>query len=135
MLFPNIKAKIQVACFFLFLMAAVAGCKNKYTYIVGIETEKSVRAKSDSAAYMVAFRRYILLKKFYGDLVEAGDSSAIKYIPDHFILFNKDGTDITQTVRFLNKDAIEKAYIEVISRTPNKWKKTNTITRSKQPGE
>lgn len=135
MLFHAIKVKIRVACFFLLLIAAVAGCNNKYTYTMGIEPEKSVRAKSDSAAYMVAFKRYILLKKFYGDLVEAGDSSAAKYVPDHFTLFNKDGTDITQTVNFSNKELIEKAYTEMIRKTPNKWKKTNTITRSKQPGE
>lgn len=69
------------------------------------KSEKTIRAVSDSAAYIAAFRDFMITKKIREDMFEAYGSTTST--PLRFKLFNSEGIDITNQVSFIDKEFLE----------------------------
>lgn len=106
---------------FPLLFFLVLGCEdgNKYTYIevfnhkaASGDSVKKYKAgeliyrPTDSAAYLDAFVKYCISIRAY----EQFDSlrEPLLFRPIGFLLLNKNGVDITNSVSFSNKDSLER---------------------------
>ncbi len=65
-----------------------------------------IRAKSDSAAYLQAYLNFCIAKKYYNKEFEKSGAKAGQ--PISFRLLTGDSIDISESVTFPNKKALEK---------------------------
>lgn len=117
------KNELKRAFVMLSAILFLQSCSKNYTYVEeymekgllgGSSTqtkEETFLAKTDSAAYMEAFRKYAISMKVYNDLRKQGMGEYLK-VPLRFILLNNKGEDITN-VFFATKAKYEE---ETISR-------------------
>ena len=93
----------------VFLLSAIlllGSCSKNYTYVEEVKEisilgrsstqtkEETFTAKTDSAAYMVAFRKFAVSMKVYNDLRKQGIGEDLS-VPLRFILLNNKGEDLT----------------------------------------
>jgi len=111
------------------LIIAMTSCnfktKKEYYYIEEVEEKglfgglseikdreiKTIKAESDSAAYIEAYRSFVIAKKVKKDMEESGMETVT--LPIGFKLLTKDGKDISQ-VKFANKEMCEKDIYEQV---------------------
>lgn len=120
-----------VLLYFLIFVSISCESNKKYQYVETIqeigtlatpiptkEDPEIINAKSDSAAFIKAFRRFCSSQKFEQDFAEAYDN-ILKEIPLSFKLLDEEGNNIANTITFKNKDSIEKAIKKNIFSEPN----------------
>src|SRR5690606_19589130 len=119
-----------------FLILMFFSCQNKYEYIE-IGTKKSIfggterevkdgltiRAKTDSIAYMKAYLRFCISEKMYEDIDEVyGNTSIAK--PINFELIDKQGNDIALFIDFDKIDSLKTALRSRVFKMENTMKKS-----------
>ena len=107
--------------------------KNKYYYKQDNKPEKLIEASSDSAAYMEAFKNFVIAKKVYNDMKKTLGSSYLD-IPISFELLNDKHEDITYKITFADKDSLEKELTNMINGQPNSIEASMTKIREEKNG-
>lgn len=79
--------------------------------------EETIRAASDSAAYLLAYQNFTIAQKVNSDMVEAYGS--VSSTPLRFRLFNSEGDEITNQVSFIDKELLENKLREEIFANEN----------------
>lgn len=120
---------MKIYLFFTFLLAAILlkSCdfKKSYKYIEVINEEsvyggfnikekepKTITSISDSAAYLSAYRSFIISQKVNNDNKESYGKTY--YTPLRFKLIDNYGYDITNSVVFLKQDSLEKSIEDMV---------------------
>ena len=121
----------------LFLLSFFTSCDNKKSYkyvevaseeglLGGATTKekdpKTIKATTDSAAYLEAFQTFCISLKVHGDMKKSFGTVYSK--PKEFKLYNSEGTEISNTIFFADKDKREKEIEDKI------FSMSNTIQES-----
>jgi hypothetical protein len=121
----------------LLLLVTCAACFNKqYTYVEvsdsGEEKTEAIKAESDSAAYIAAYRKFCIAEKVYYQTLKEYNYDVAGLRPMRFMLLNDGGEDITNSVYFVNKLEWEQSTrrsfdIERSMRESSGWKYSEEI--------
>jgi len=119
----------------LFIAISMTSCMNKYEYVEiveetlifgGVETKeketKIIRANSDSAAYLEAYKNFCISLKVNNDMKQSLGSTYST--PIDFKLLNDKGIDVSKTIFFDSKDKRENEIRESI------FSRSNSIQES-----
>lgn len=103
---------------YLIILFFFSSCNKNYKYIESIEKEslfgeiekkqgesKIIKAKTDSIAYLKAYKKFVISLKTYDVMMQSIGSASEK--PLSFKLINDKGQDITNTILLQNKDSLE----------------------------
>lgn len=105
----------------VFLLSILISCSRKknYKYVEIVEEEgilggsstkekdpKTIKASTDSAAYLEAYQNFCISQKVYRDMKQS--LGKVYSTPTMFKLYNEKGNDITNIVFFVDKDKLKK---------------------------
>jgi hypothetical protein len=126
--------KITKIFFILLVATNFTSCeiKKKYYYREGIK-EEVIEAQSDSAAYLEAFKRFLISKKVYDDMKKAYGNTYLT-TPISFQVLNEKHEDITHKLSFINKDSLEINLKKTIEGLPNNIEESIIKEREEKNG-
>lgn len=127
------KKQILVISCILFLHISCTN-KNKYYYVEGNKKEKIIKAYSDSAAYLEAYKEFEISKKVFNDMEKSFGGSSLSAPPIRFNLLNSKHEDITYKVSFYNKNILEDSISKMINKLPNNIEESLKKVREEKNG-
>jgi hypothetical protein len=120
---------------FIIAIIVLTSCESnkKYYYREGSKAEKLIEAPSDSAAYLEAFKNFVISKKVYNDMKKSFGSSYLSE-PLSFDLLNDKHEEITYKVFFASKDSFENGISKMINDLPNNIENSVAKVREEKSG-
>ena len=107
--------------------------KKKYYYHENGKEEKLIKAYTDSAAYLEAFKNFEISKKVYNDMRKSIGGSYLSE-PISFELLNDQHENITYKVDFKTKDSSENSIKEIINGMSNTIEESMSKIREEKNG-
>src|SRR5690348_17172939 len=120
-------------CFMMTLIFIGYKTKRKYYYVEDNKNEELIEAYSDSAAYLEAYKDFVISKKVYNDMQTTVGNTYLS-APVSFQLLNDKHEDITYKIFFTNKDSLESSIEKRINKLPNSIEESITKAREEKNG-